>query len=104
MLTYSNLNELAYFLGQDDVAMISQDDKCRVPIGISAAKAQAPIFMHMQYGACLPDHDWIVGDKHKFIPSGYAGLVIKDSGYGSKDMVSYSEFALVNIQLQADGN
>jgi hypothetical protein len=96
--TISNLNELASLLGHDDVAMISQDDKCRVPIGITAAKAQAPILMHMQYRVALPDHDWIVGEKHKLIPSVYAGLAIKDNGYGSKDAVSYSGPTYISIR------
>lgn len=96
--TISNLNELASFLGHDDVALISQDDKCRVPIGITAAKAQAPILMHMQYRVSLPDHDWIVGEKHKLIPSVYAGLVIRENGYGSKETVSYSGPTYISIR------
>lgn len=86
----NNLNELAAFLGHDEVALISQDDKCRVPIGITAAKAQAPMLMHMQYRVSLPDHDWVIGERHKLIPSVYAGLVVKEKGYGSKEAISFS--------------
>lgn len=96
--TINNLNELASYLGHDEVAIISQDDKCRVPIGVTAAKAQAPMLMHMQYRVSLPDHDWVVGEKHKLIPSVYAGLIVKDKGFGSKEAVSFSGPTYITIR------
>lgn len=87
--TINNLNELASFLGPDSVSIISQDNKCRVRIGITAAKAQAPMVMHVEYRVMLPDHDWMVGDRHKLIPSVYAGIVKKEKGYGNKKAASY---------------
>ena len=42
------------------------DDKVKVPIGITAAKKQNPLLMHMEY---YFDYDFIVGSKHKLIPS-----------------------------------
>jgi len=96
--TINNLNELASFLGPDTVSIISQDDKCRVPIGITAAKAQAPMVMHVEYRVTLPDHDWVVGDRHKLIPSVYAGIIIKEKGYGSKEAVSYSGPTFITIR------
>lgn len=92
------MNELASSFGNDEVALISQDDKCRVPIGITAAKEQAPILMHMEYRVTLPDHDWVVGERHKLIPSVYAGLIIKEKGFGSKDAISYSGPTFVTIR------
>lgn len=53
-----------------------------MPIGKAAAKVQAPILMHLQYHVSLPDHDWVVADGHKLIPSVYAGIVIKKYGVG----------------------
>jgi len=36
--------------------------------------------MYMEYSVRLPDHDWVVAQRHKLIPSVYAGIVIKPSG------------------------
>lgn len=55
---------------------ISVDDKARVPLGIAAATAQTPLLMHMEYRVRLPDHDWVVDDRHKLIPSVYAVVAI----------------------------
>ncbi|GBP12709.1 hypothetical protein EVAR_10348_1 [Eumeta japonica] len=46
---------LASLLG-DDSAFISQDDKARVPISLTAANKQAPFIMHMDYLVHIPDH------------------------------------------------
>lgn len=45
--------------------------------------------MHVEYRVMLPDHDWMVGDRHKLIPSVYAGIVKKEKGYGNKEAASY---------------
>lgn len=62
----------------------------RVPIGITAANKQAPIIMHMEYSVRLPDHDWVVAQGHKLIPSVYAGIVIQPNGLGKPKAVGYS--------------
>ncbi|KAG5893766.1 hypothetical protein JTB14_005433 [Gonioctena quinquepunctata] len=41
------LENIASILGPDQVFFISQDDKARVPIGVTAANEQAPLLMHM---------------------------------------------------------
>lgn len=64
---------------------LSQDDKCRVPIGLPAVKNQVRIAMHVQYRIQLPDHDWVIAAKHKLIPSVYAACV-----FGSDGCVSYN--------------
>ena len=48
------------------------------------------MLMHMEYQVRLPDHDWVVADKHKLIPSVYAGIVIREQSMGQTDAVSYS--------------
>ncbi|ESO12940.1 hypothetical protein HELRODRAFT_159530 [Helobdella robusta] len=96
--TVHHLCELASFFGPANTTVISQDDKCRVPIGITAAKMQAPMLMHMEYRVRLPDHDWVIGDRHKLIPSVYAGLVISENGYGAKEAVTYSGPTLISIR------
>ena len=78
--TIRYLEELASFLGPQEVCFISQDDKCRVPIGLTAANKQSPLLMHVEYRVSLPDHDWVVAEKHKLIPSVYARIQIHQNG------------------------
>ena len=73
--TIRRLEELASLLGPHEVSFLSQDDKARVPIGITAAKKQSPMLMHLEYRISLPDHDWVVAAGHKLIPSVYAGNI-----------------------------
>ena len=69
-----SLEKLAAILGPGEVTFHSQDDKAKVPIGLTAASKQAPMFMHMEYQVTLLDHDFVVAPKHKLVPS-----VIDDS-------------------------
>ncbi|KZR95939.1 Uncharacterized protein APZ42_009998, partial [Daphnia magna] len=73
-----------------EVCFVSQDDKCRVPIGLTAANKQSPLLMHVEYRVSLPDHDWVVAEKHKLIPSVYAGIQIHPNGFGNRECVNYS--------------
>lgn len=84
------LESVASLLGPKQICFISQDDKARVPLGLAAANKQAPIVMHLQYRVRLPDHDWVVGSKHKLIPSVYAGITVDSNGFGNPASVSYS--------------
>ena len=77
-----NVDSLSSMLGPKQVAYISQDDKARVAIGVTAAHKQSPILMHTKYRVKLPDHDWVVADKLKLIPSVYAGIDIKPNRLG----------------------
>jgi len=88
--TINNLEEIAATLGPDEVFFMSQDDKARVPIGITAANKRAPMLMDMQYRVTLPDHDWVVAVGHKLTLSVYAGIVIKPHDIGNRQAVSYS--------------
>lgn len=87
--TINLLEELASFLGPKQVCFISQDDKTRFSVGLTAAKHQAPMLMHVEYKISLPDHDWVVAAKHKLIPSVYAGIVVKENAFGKPDAVGY---------------
>lgn len=78
------LKDLAVTFGNDAVFCLSQDDKARVPLGLPAAQKQGPILMKLDYKVKLPDHDWVIAARHKFIPSVYAALDIR------KSSVSYS--------------
>jgi len=59
-------------MGQKCVFFLSQDDK-------PAANKQSPIRMHLEYRIQLPDHDWVVAERHKLIPSVYAACIVKSS-------------------------
>ncbi|KAJ8940658.1 hypothetical protein NQ314_010633 [Rhamnusium bicolor] len=92
------MESLASFLGPNEVFFLSQDDKARVPIEITAATKQAPLLMHMQYRVSLPDHDWVVAAGHKLIPSVYAGIVIEPNGFGNPSKVTYSGPTFIAIR------
>ena len=61
-----------------------------MPIGLSAASKQAPMLMHVEYRIRLPDHDWVVAEKHKLIPSVIAAVEIQRNGLGNPGVVGYS--------------
>lgn len=66
--TIRYIKDLASIFGNDVVFFLSQDDKCKVPIGLPAAKIQAPMLMHLDYRVRLPDHDWTVAPRHQLTP------------------------------------
>ena len=88
--TLFDLEEIASVIGPDEMTWLSCDDKCRVPIGLTAATKQSPLLMHMEYTVRLPDHDWVVAAGHKLIPSVYAGCVIEKGRFGDRAAVRYS--------------
>ena len=81
--------ELAGILGPNEVIFHSQDDKAKVPLGITAAKKQSPIVMHMEYKVSLPDHDFVVAAGHKLVPSVIGDMIVKKKCF-SGDAVTYS--------------
>ncbi|KAL4719432.1 hypothetical protein ACJJTC_009058 [Scirpophaga incertulas] len=88
--TIRYLENLASILGLSQVFFISQDDKARVPIGMTAAHKQSPAIMHLEYRIRLPDHDWVIAERHKLIPSVYGAMRIEKGGMGRPDAVTYS--------------
>jgi len=90
--TVTHLEELSSILGPKEVCFISQDDKCRVPIDVTAANK------HVEYRISLPGHDWVVADQHKLIPSVYAGIRIMPDGLGNKEAVLYSGSTYIAIR------
>lgn len=85
-----SLETVASVLGPDKVIYLSQDDKARVPIGLTAANKQAPLLMHVEYKVSLPDHDFVNASQHKLIPSVYAICEIKPNEMGRPEAVTYS--------------
>ncbi|CAF4223568.1 unnamed protein product, partial [Rotaria sordida] len=90
--TVEYLKDLAILFGSKSVFVMSQDDKARVLLGIPAAKQQAPILMHLEYYIKLPDHDFVVAEKHKLIPSVYGALIFKSK------QLSYSGSTYIGIR------
>lgn len=96
--TLRNAESLTSILGPDQVFFLSLDDKARVPLGITAAKAEASILMHLEYRVQLPDHDFVVAEKHKLIPFVYAAIEINKNGEGQPNAVTYSGPTYVAIR------
>ena len=96
--TIHNLELLASILGPKEVFFLSQDDKARIPIGLTAAKKQTPLLMHMEYKVTLPDYDWVVAPTHKLIPSVYAGMRIRGGHMNQKEAVTYSGPTYITIK------
>ncbi|CAF2873837.1 unnamed protein product [Rotaria sp. Silwood2] len=78
--TIRYMKDLASIFGNDCVFYLSQDDKCKVPLGLPAAKLQAPMLMHLDYRIRLPDHDWTVAPRHQLTPSVYAACLLSEEG------------------------
>ena len=75
----------------------SQDDKARVPNGLTAANKPSTMVMHMEYKVSVADHDFVIAPQHKLIPSVIAAMEIKPNCIG-KDAVTYSGPTYVAIR------
>ena len=95
--TIRYLEELAGLLGPEEVSFLSQDDKCKVPIGLTAANKQAPLLMHLDYLITLPDHDYVIASQHKLIPSVIGAMEVKKNCLGP-DAVTYSGPTNISIR------
>jgi len=67
-------------------------------MGMTAAKSQAPILMHLEYKVKLPDHDWAVGSGHKLTPSVYAAIEVKPDQLGKEEAVGFSGPTYIGIR------
>ena len=85
--------EVCKLFGPQAVLFMSNDDKARIPLGLAAANLQAPLLMHLQYKVKLLDHDFVVGPKHKLIPSVYGLCEITNTGD-----VSYSRDTFIRVR------
>ncbi|CAG8788938.1 24670_t:CDS:2, partial [Gigaspora rosea] len=92
-----NIKEMVSLLGPQSVLTISQDDKARIPLGLATANKQAPILIRVEYRVELPDHDWVVTEKHKLIPSVYAILEMQSGKYGNAEAITYSGLTFIRI-------
>ena len=85
--------EVANIFGALATLFLSNDDKASVPLGLAAASLQALILMHLSYKVTLLDHDFVVGAKHKQIPSVYGVCEITSQG-----KVSYAGGTFIRIR------
>jgi hypothetical protein len=67
-----DMQALESLFGPDAILYLSNDDKARVNIGITAANKQASMLMKVEYKVRMLDHDFILAPKHKLIPSVYS--------------------------------
>jgi hypothetical protein len=72
----------------------------KIPNGITAANKQAPILMHVEYQVRLPDHDWVVAERQKLIPSVVTAIEIGRDGLGKPDVVGYSGPTYIAIRSE----
>ena len=72
---------------------MSNDDKARVALGLATASLQSPLLMHLDYKVRLPDHTFVVGERHTLIPSVYG---IHD--LNKKDELTYSGETFIRIR------
>ena len=96
--TKEYLKSVASFFGQNNTFVLSVDDKAKVPIGVTAAKYQTPLVMHMTYEIRLPDHDFVKAPKHKLIPSVYGACEIKASSTKTDPQITYSGPTYISIR------
>ena len=72
--------DFALVMGENNVAILGNDDKAYIPVYIPAATKQSPILINMKYPVLLSDHTFVVASKHQLIPSIYASRETKPSG------------------------
>ena len=87
------VQDMIRLFGRDCMTFLSVDDKCRIPIGLTAATKQAPLMMHVEYKVRLPDHDFVKAPAHKLIPSVNALCQISEDG-----IVTYSGPTFIKIR------
>ena len=65
----NDMLEVGNLFGSHFVLFISNDNKVKVLLGLTAANLQTPILIHLEYKVRLPDHNFVVGTRHNLIPS-----------------------------------
>ena len=94
MITYStirHLNEVAGFLGPEEVVFHSQDNKAKVPIGLTAANKQTSLVMHVKYKVKL------IAKQHKLVSSVTGDMQVKAKTFSS-DALTYSGPTYIGIR------
>ena len=85
--------EVFKLFGRKAFSFTSNDNKARVPSGLTAADFQAPILVHIEYKVKLMDHDFVIGWQHKLIAPVYGICEITNT-----DKFSYSGDTFIRIR------
>ena len=85
--------EVCKLFGSKSVLVLSIDDKARVKLGLAAASLQSPMLMSMDYKVRLPDHSFVVGERHSLIPSLYGVCEIDE-----KSCLTYSGDTFIRVR------
>ena len=72
-----DLFDLCGLFGPQAVQVLSIDDKTCVELGLADASLQAPVLMSMDCKVRLPDHSFVVGERHSLIPMVFVMLMKK---------------------------
>ena len=75
-----DLFDVCELFGPKSRLVLSIDDKVRVELGLAAASLQSPMLTSMDYKVRLPDHSFVVGERHSLIPSVYRVCDIDEIG------------------------
>ncbi|CAF1527501.1 unnamed protein product, partial [Rotaria sordida] len=78
--TIGTVKDIVSLFGNDSIFLLSQDDTCKVSLGLLAAKKQAPLLMHFDYVIQLLDHDFAVAPCHQLTPSVCTAYLINITG------------------------
>ena len=92
--------ELCGLLGSQQCILGGSDDKCRVSIGLPAAGKQTKMLMRMDRRIITPDHDYVVAEKHKLVPSvtGFRTIENDDKYAAKSGTVKYGGETYVAIR------
>ena len=84
-----DLFDVYELFGPKSVAVLSIDDKARVKLGWAEASLQSPVLISLDYKVQLPDHSFVVDERHSLIPSVYGVCDINEKGRGSQSNFDY---------------
>ena len=92
---FDDMMSISELLEGDAVTFLSNDInkryKARIALGFAAASLQSPILMHLDYQVRLPDHDFVIGQKHKLISFVYGVCEVSTKGKVSIQVIHSSE-------------
>lgn len=96
-----DLENIASILGPHEVFYLSRNHKSRICLGTHSDKKDSPILMRLEYRATLPDHDWVLAEPHKLMPSIYAAMVIEPGGFAHDDPDSITHVGPTYVAIRS---
>lgn len=89
----NDMLETSHMFCPHAAVFLSNNDKGQAPPGLVAASLQAPMLLHLSCKVRLLDHDFVVGERHKLIPSVYGAFNITNNS-----AVNYSIDTVIRIR------